>query len=107
MQEGQERPVAYASMRLNKAQHQYCMMQRELLAVVKFVWQFRHYLLGRKFLLRTDHGSLTWLFRFKVPEGQLACWVEVMSQYDYQIQCWPGVHHGNADALSCQEMDGN
>ena len=57
--------------------------------------------------MRTDHGSLSWLFRFKAPEGQLAHWLEVMSQYDFQIQHRPGVCYVNANALSCQEMDGN
>lgn len=44
-----------------------------------------HYLLGRKFLLRTDHASLTWLFQFKCLEGQLARWLEELSQYDSTV----------------------
>lgn len=51
-------------------------------------------------MLRTDHGSLKWLLRFKIPEGQLARWLEVISTYNIEIQHRPGRKHGNADALS-------
>ena len=66
---------------------------------------FRHYLLGKKFLLRTDHGSLRWLFGFKDPQGQLARWLESLSQYDFDIQHRPGLKHQNADALSRKDDD--
>ena len=38
-------------------QQRYSVTRRELLAVVTFIHQFRHYLLGKKSLRRTDHGS--------------------------------------------------
>ena len=53
-----ERPVFYASKSLTKVQRRYCVTRRELLAVVTFVLQFKHFLLGRKFIIRTDHSSL-------------------------------------------------
>ena len=100
VQGGQEKVIAYASAHLQKPQVRYCVTRKELLAVVRFVRQFRHYLLGRRFTVRTDHHSLTWLFRFRNPEGQLARWLEELSQFDFQIEHRPGVRHGNADALS-------
>ena len=36
----------------------------------------------------------------KEPEGQLARWLEVVSEYDVTIQHRPGTKHGNADGLS-------
>ncbi|XP_036000896.1 uncharacterized protein LOC118565187 [Fundulus heteroclitus] len=100
VQWGEERVLAYASCQLTPAQQRYCVTRRELLAVVRFTRQFRHYLLGRKFLLRTDHGSLTWLFRFKCPEGQLARWLEELSQYDFHIE-----HRAVVKALNARCMD--
>lgn len=100
LQEGEEKVIAYASAHLQETQRNYCVTRRELLAVVRFARQFRHYLLGRQFTLRTDHHSLTWLFRFKSPHGQLIRWLEELSQYDFVIEHRPGVKHGNADALS-------
>ena len=100
VQEGQERVVAYASRTLSKAERRYCVTRRELLAVVTYVQHFRHYLLGRRFELRTDHGSLTWLQGFKEPEGQLARWLERLQEFDFKIIHRRGKQHGNADALS-------
>ena len=65
-----------------------------------FVKHFRHFLYGRRFVIRTDDSSLQWLLRFKTPEGQLARWLEVLSSYDMTIKHRPGTQHRNADALS-------
>jgi len=78
--------VSYASKVLSPAQRRYCTTRKELLAVVTFTRQFRNYLLGRQFTVRTDHNSLTWLLRFKAIEVQLARWLEELSQYDMVIQ---------------------
>ena len=98
--DGKECVIAYASRVLTKAERRYCVTRKELLAIVTFVTQFRHYLCGRKFKIRTDHGSLRWLLRFKNPEGQLARWLEILSSYDMDIEHRAGVRHQNADALS-------
>ena len=74
--------------------------QRELLAVVKAVKHFHVYLYGRNFLLRTDHAALRWLLNFRQPEGQVACWIEHLQQYDFTVEHCPGAKHQNADALS-------
>ena len=59
--DGVERPIAFYSRVLNSAQKNYCPTRRELLAVVIALQHFRHYLLGTKVILRTDHHSLKWL----------------------------------------------
>ena len=100
VQNGQERPICYASKILKAAQRQYCTTRKELLAVVAFTRQFRHYLLGRRFTIRTDHASLLWLTRFRNPQGQLARWLEELSLYDFQLVHRAGALHCNADALS-------
>ena len=50
---------------LPKAERRYSVTRQELLAVVTALKHFHHYLYGRKFLVRTDHGSLRWLLNFK------------------------------------------
>ena len=97
---GRERVISYGSRLLSKPERNYCVTRRELLAVVSFVKFFRPYLTGRRFRLRTDHGSLRWLRNFKDPEGQLARWLEVLQQFDFEVVHRPGRKHGNADALS-------
>ena len=97
---GGERVIAYGSRVLSKQERRYCVTRRELLAVVSFLQHFRPYLLGRPFLIRTDHGSLTWLSNFKEPEGQLARWLECLQEFDFTISHRPGQKHQNADCLS-------
>jgi hypothetical protein len=75
----------------------YCTTRKELLSVVRFTQHFKHYLLGREFILKTDHNSLRWLINFKDLQGQLARWLEVLSQYSMQIQHRSGNKHVNAD----------
>jgi len=103
--DGKERVISYGSKKLDKHQQRYSVTRRELLAVITFVHQFRHYLTGKKFLLRTDHGSLRWLFSFKDPQGQVARWLEFLSEYNFEIQHRPGVKHQNADALSRKDVE--
>ena len=83
VQDEKERPISFASKVLNSAQRDNCTTRKELLAVVIFTRHFRHYLLGRVFLIRTDHASLVWLMRFKHPSGQLACWLIELAQYAF------------------------
>ena len=90
----------YVSLTLTPEQQKYCTTRKELLAIIRFSRQFRHYLLGRYFTVRTDHNCLTWLMNFKEPQGQLARWLEELSQFDMEIQHRPGKKHANADVLS-------
>ena len=57
VQDGKEKVIAYASKRLDKTQQRYSVTRRELLAMVTFIYQLKHYLAGNKFIIRTDHGS--------------------------------------------------
>ena len=99
-QDGDERVIAYASRTLSKPEQNYCVTRRELLAIVNFLKHFRHYLYGQEVLVRTDHGALRWLLNFKNPEGQIARWLEVITQYRLTIKHRPGRVHSNADGLS-------
>ena len=98
--EGKEHVIAYASKTLSKCERRYCVTRKELLAVVNYVKHFRHYIYGKRFTLRTDHGSLRWIMNFKNPEGQVARWLEILSAYDMKIEHRAGRLHGNADGLS-------
>ena len=100
IQEGVEKVIGYTSRRLSSAQEKDCVTRKELLAVFFFTEKFKHYLLGQRLLLRTDHSSLNWLYRFKSPQGQLARWLEQLSQFDILFQHRIRKDHCNAEALS-------
>jgi len=54
----ERRPIAFFSRVMNETQRRYCTTRHELLAVICALQHFRHYLLGTKIILRTDHHSL-------------------------------------------------
>ena len=57
IEDGVERPIAYFSKVFSKPERNYCVTRRELLAVVSSIKHFHHYLYGKDFLVRTDHGA--------------------------------------------------
>ena len=99
-QSGVEKVIAYASRTMTKAEKKYETTRKELLAVVYGLKQFRQYLYGRHFVIRTDHVALSWLRRTPEPMPQLARWLTFIEQFDYEVVHRPGTKHGNADGLS-------
>ena len=97
VQNGEECVITHGSFILTPEQRRYCTTRNELLAIIRFTRQLKHYLLSRQFTVRTHHSSLTWLLGFTEPQGQLARWIEELSQYDMVIKHRPGRNHGNAD----------
>ena len=106
VQDGKERVIAYAARALSKAERNYSTTRKELLALVWGSEHFETYLYGRRFLARTDHSALQWLKNFKNPRGQVARWLERLSDFDFEVEHRPGHLHGNADGLSCLTGEG-
>lgn len=100
LHDGFERPIAYSSKKLTKAQSNYSATELELLAVVEGIKHFRCYLYGRRFTIVTDHRPLKWLMNLKDPTSKLARWSLLLSSYDFEIIHRQGRQHGNVDALS-------
>ncbi|GFW14943.1 retrovirus-related Pol polyprotein from transposon 17.6 [Trichonephila clavipes] len=98
--DGQERVIAYFSKCLSKPEENYCVTRKELLNIVKALEHFLPYLYARRFLLRTDHASLTWLLNFKNSEGQIVRWIQRLQEYDVEIRHRKGSAHGSAATLS-------
>ena len=100
IQSGEERVICCGGRTLSPAERNYCITRKELLAVVHFLKLYRQYLLGRHFVVRTDHSALGWLRRTPEPIGQNARWAELLEEYDFTVEHRPGKRHANADSLS-------
>ena len=97
---GVDRVIAYASKTLNKSQRNYSATKRELFAIVHFTNHFRTYLLGRKFVIVTNHRAVVWLYSFEDLEGMIARWLEKLGQFDFTIKHSAGKDIPHADCLS-------
>ena len=100
MQDGVETVICYGSRTLSKPEINYTTTRKELLAVVYFMTYFRQYLLGKKFLVRTDHSALSYLQRAPNLMGQQARWQEKLGNFSFDIVYRSGARHGNADGCS-------
>lgn len=102
---GDERPCAYASRTLTASEKNYSQIEKEGLAIIYAIAKFHKYLYGRKFTLITDHRPLTTIFGPKkgipvVTALRLQRWAVLLMAYDYNIQYRESKYHGNADGLS-------
>ena len=73
--DGNVRPIAFASRALSKAEKRYSTTERELLAIVYALEIFRPYLFGQKFLLLTDHEPLKYIKKAKHPSDRVLRWI--------------------------------
>ena len=68
-------------------------------AIDYFTQYFRYYLVGRRFICRTDHCALKWLFSIE-PVGKYARWLMRLAEFDMYVMYLPGKQNTVADALS-------
>lgn len=99
--EGKEYVVAYASRSLRGAEVKYPITDLECLAVIWAVQHFHKFLIGRKFVIITDHQPLKSMMNIRnIPKGRRGKWIMELQQYDPEIRYRSGKKNGNADALS-------
>ena len=98
--DGEERVLAYGSRLYSRAETNYCVTRKELLAVIYFTKLYKQYLLGRHFKLRTDHAALRWSKKLQSRLANKSRWLEQLEAFDFEIEHRPGLKHTNADAMS-------
>jgi hypothetical protein len=97
MQEGHV--IAYASRQLRKHELNYPTHDLEL-AVVHALKIWRHYVMGTKCQIYTDHKSLKYIFTQKDLNLRQRRWLELIKDYDMEIHYHLGKANLVADALS-------
>ncbi len=97
-------PCAFYSRKLNPAERNYDVGDRELLAMKAAFEEWRHWLEGAKlpFLVLTDHRNLEYIRSAKRLNPRQARWSLFFSRFDFKVTYRPGSKNGKADALSRQ-----
>jgi len=93
-------PVGYWSRGLTAADQNYSTMERECLGVVWAVLKLRHFLDGQRFLIRTDHQALSWIYSTTHSSGRLMRWRLRLPEYTFDMVYKPGASHHLPDFLS-------
>ncbi|GBG86546.1 hypothetical protein CBR_g41609 [Chara braunii] len=94
------RPIEYMSKKMPSKKLAKSTYERELYALYKALVDWRHFLLGRFFYLRTDHQTLKWIKTQRALYDALERWIEVIDQYDFKLEYVKGEYNKVADALS-------
>ena len=96
------KPIAFYSRKLNPAQTRYTTTERELLAIVETLKEFRNILLGQKIRVFTDHKNLT----YKVfNTDRVMRWRLIIEEFSPELIYVKGQNNIIADALSRLNID--
>ncbi|XP_075499832.1 uncharacterized protein LOC142538390 [Primulina tabacum] len=94
------RVIAYDSRQLKLHETRYPVHDLELAAIVFALKLCRHYLYGEQFVIYSDHKSLKYLFSQPDLNMRQRRWMELLKDFDCEIQYQPGRMNLVADALS-------
>ncbi|SPC64280.1 related to pol protein [Ustilago sp. UG-2017b] len=100
--EGRWHPVAFYSRKMSSAERNYEIHDKELLAVVACLTQWRHMLAGlpSQLVILTDHEALKYFKSQRCITGRQARWAVLLADFDFILQYRPGDKGGEPDALT-------
>ncbi|SJL01314.1 uncharacterized protein ARMOST_04634 [Armillaria ostoyae] len=107
-QNGQWRPVAFMSKALTATERNYEIYDKELLAIMLALAEWRHYLMGalEDVEIWTDHQNLQYFRKPQKLNRRQAHWVTELAEYHFVLKHKPGTANVKADLLSrCSDHD--
>lgn len=98
--DGERCPVAYASRKLNAAENNYSVIEKECLAIVWALKKFYQFLYGTHFCIETDHQPLKYVQSASQLNGRLMRWAMYLQQFNFTVVSLTGNENIGADCLS-------
>ncbi|GFW55772.1 retrovirus-related Pol polyprotein from transposon opus [Trichonephila clavipes] len=100
-----QKPIAFASRTLNKAERNYTVTERECLSVIWALNKFKTYFGPLPVKVITDHAALTKLTNGKNLSSRMIRWALKFSEFNIEWEHRPGVQNVFADLLSRNPVD--
>ena len=99
---GDRHPIAYISKTFSPAERNYEIYDRELLAIIRALEEWRHYIQGspHQTTVLSDHKNLTYYREAKKLNRRQARWSLYLSEFDIKLVHVPGTKMVLSDALS-------
>jgi hypothetical protein len=93
-------PIAFERRKLRGPELLYTIYDKEMLAIMHALAKFRQYLVGAKFIVKTNHNNLKYFLEQKYLNERQQKWVRKIQAYDFDIEFVKGKNNVVADALS-------
>lgn len=93
-------PIAYESRKLRGSEKNYSMYDKEMLAIIHALAKYRQYLIGGRFVIKTDHNSLKYFLNQKDLSERQQKWVSKLQAFDFDIEYVNKKRNIVADAFS-------
>jgi len=103
-------PIVFERRKLSESEMLYPIYDKEMLAIMNALTKLRQYLLGNRFMVKTDHNSLKYFLDQKDLGERHQKWVSKVQAFDFNIKYVKGKMNVVVDALSrrpvsCSLMD--
>ncbi len=100
----QQKLIVYQFRKITESEKRYEIHDKELLAIVKALQDWRPYLADTEKLIQiyTDHKNLRNFATMKQLNWQQVCWAEQLVNYEFQIHYKKSIENDEADTLSKQ-----
>lgn len=98
--DGIDMPITYISKSFKKGELNKPSIEKELLAVHFAITKLRPYIYGKRFIVKSDHKPIVYLYNLKNPSSRLSRIRLDLEEYDFEIQNVRGKDNVIADALS-------
>ena len=97
-----QKPIAFHSQVLKGRSLALSTYEKEFLAVVVAVQKWRHYLVGKPFVIKTDQQSLKYLLDQRVGTRAQQRWITKLLGYNFLVEYKKGKENVVVEALSRQ-----
>jgi len=102
-----ERPVAFASCKLNNTQERWATIHKEAYAALWALQKFKHWIFGKNVIVYSDHNPITFLTEAAPKSAKLMRWALAIQEFDVTFRYRKGSTNVVADCLSREVLSGD